>query len=61
MNDTNTTWAASAVIAVALAVIIVGGMRSYTERLKVAFENGYEEGTVPGQNGIHWVKCKDRE
>jgi len=53
---------AAAIVAVVIASLLaapIGMMRAYNERLKLAFENGYEEGTVPGSQGTHWVKCKE--
>jgi len=45
-----------AIIAAAATTTIVGSIYFYNQRLKSAFENGYSEQSVYGQNGTHWVK-----
>lgn len=56
---------------VKIALIIVGGIVSaimaiafsvswyYTVTTKAAIEAGYEQTTLPGESGVHWVKPKE--
>ena len=58
---------------VKIALIIVGGIVSaimaiafsvswyYTVTTKAAIKAGYEQATLPGEIGVHWVKPKAKE
>lgn len=45
---------------IGLTIVSVTGILShyYTQRITAAFEAGYEEGTLQGYGGVHWVKTK---
>lgn len=57
--DDNTYWAI-VIVALCLSVLGLTAILSldYTQRVTAAFAAGYEEGTVPGNNGTVWVKSK---
>lgn len=53
----------SIIIVVALIVFgitttICGGMYLYNLRAEAAFKAGLEEGVIPGQQGVHWIRSK---
>ncbi len=54
-NKTATVMIVAVVLAGITSVVFVS-MRSYNERLKVAFQNGYVESTVAGSAMIVWTK-----
>lgn len=54
-----TRWVAIiSVVILGIVTTIVACTYFYNVRVESAFKNGYEEGTVPGANGVNWVKVK---
>lgn len=48
-----------------LAIAVIGimsivwiGSHYYNKRVLSAFDNGYEEGVLPGRGDVFWVKAK---
>lgn len=48
-----------AIIGITIIACVAIGFLSYNARLRTAMENGYEEGSLPGQAAAAWVKVKE--
>lgn len=56
----DSTYWAIVIAAISLTIVLFTATLShyYSKRLQSAFENGYEEGVLPGSSVSQWVKTK---
>lgn len=58
-NDNKALIAVVALLVIAAVSCVAISFVAYNARLRTAMENGYEEGSLPGQAATAWVKVKE--
>lgn len=61
MDDNKSVVVGIAIVAALIAVIAIAISGSITYIAAKAFENGYEQRTLPGSTGSHWVKAEPKK